>query len=69
MSRGPFQTSLLSFMAAMRSCGLAGTRIRSGESPAGRDGMFAAIIVELQVGSSGGFNVQMFKCAEVLSSS
>lgn len=45
-SSGPFQATLLSLIEAMRSEAVAGTRIRSGDSPAGRVGGSAAIMVD-----------------------
>lgn len=44
MSSGPLHATLLSLIEAMRSSGVAGTKIRSGESPGGRE-TFAAIIM------------------------
>lgn len=43
-SNGPFQATLFSLIEARRSEAVAGTRIRSGDSPAGRVGISAAIM-------------------------
>lgn len=48
-SRGPFQTALLSLRTVMRSVGVAGARMREGESPGGRGVVFVIVFASAAV--------------------